>query len=146
MSESDPFDDYEESRSEAIKLESVGAWVKFEVTEVGTPFEAEFGEVLILGAEVLQFGGGYSGPGVHEVGSFLLSYAKSSGEPSHVRQVLTDAIKKAGRQLGSMEVGDVYAVKRSEDVTHSKAGKKFAFPFRRHVAVAYLPPASDAPF
>lgn len=149
----DPFSDgYTGPPSaEAIKLESVGDWITLRVSEVGDPFEAEYGQVFVISGEVVGKGGPtVESPEVGESAGYMISWEKANGKLPHVREEIQKAIKAAGRRDGSIREGDVIAVKRDEDVLKSKTGKKFANPFRHHlvrvIELGETTPASDDPW
>lgn len=139
--DTDPFgDDYEAPASaDRITLDSVGDWVRLKVTEVSEPFEAEHGWVFTVTGTVVASGGDtVVAPDKGAEGSFLMAWNKvdkKTGKETlgHVREETIRAIKAEGRRSGSIEYGDDIAWKRDEDVTHSKGGKKFPFPFRHHI-------------
>lgn len=141
-----PFDGYEPPASaDAIKLEGVGDWVVLKVSEVGEPFEAEYGLVFVISGEVQNSGGPtVQAPANGAEGGYLIAFEKADGKEPHVREETTKAIKAAGRRSGAIVEGDVIAWKRDEDVTHSKTGKKFANAFRHHV-VRVLSLADEGP-
>jgi hypothetical protein len=153
----DPFADYQApAQADAVKLESPGDFIVLTVTEVGQPFEAEYGNVFVISGVVENFGGKtVESPAKGADAGYLIAYDKldkKSGEmkPAHVAEETYRAIKAAGRRSGSIEVGDTIAWKREEDVTHGKDGKKFANPFRRHIvrvlSLADTGPSVEQPF
>lgn len=132
--EEDPFEDYEPpAPAGQVKLNSVGDWVKIKVSEVGEPFDAEFGPVFVISGTLLRSGGPtVEAPGNGEECGYMIGWEKANGKPAHVREEIQKAVKAAGRRDGSLRDGDIIAVKFAEEVTHSKANKKFANPFRQH--------------
>lgn len=144
----DPFEGYVPPPAAGqIKLEEVGDWFSLTVAEIGDPFEAEYGEVFTIAGEVRAFGGpGIECPEVGEDGSFMLSWEKKDGKPAHIREEIMRAVKAAGRRSGALLAGDTVSIKRDRDDTHSKAGKKFANPFRHHAVIVTLGAESDDPW
>jgi hypothetical protein len=144
-----PFDGYEPpARADSIILNAPGAWFEFKVTEVGQPFEAEYGDVYVTNGVITRKGGDVDAPDAGEEAGYLTSWAKvikGQTKPGHVREEITKAVKAAGRRSGSVEVGDVIAVMYAEDVEADKNGKRFKNPFKRHQArVIELAPDRDA--
>lgn len=144
-----PFDGYEPpARADSIVLNSPGAWFEFKVTEVGTPFEAQHGDVYVTTGVITRKGGDVDAPEVGEEAGYLTSWEKvTKGQTrvGHVREEITKAIKAAGRRSGAMMPGDTIAVMYAEDVVADKNGKKFANAFKRHQArVISLAPETDA--
>lgn len=152
QTEVDPFDGYQPpADAGALKLNGVGDGFRFVVTEIGEPFDAEYGQVFKVTGEVkLLFGPTVEGPEVGEEGSFLLPYTDDRDKPKHVEEEWRKANKAAGRRDGSIRVGDDVAVRRDQDIEKSKAGKKFANPFRHHQVrvfeLAALGDSSDTPW
>lgn len=145
MTTSDPFENYTPpAPAGQIKLESVGDGFGLVVAEVGQPFDAEYGQVFtITGTVVRLLGNTVEGPEADEEGSFMLSWEKKDGKPAHVREEIAKAVKAAGRRSGALLPGDKLWVKRDQDLTHSKANKKFANPFRHHIVMVELGQVSD---
>lgn len=147
--EDDPFEDYEPpAPAGQVKLAGVGDWVKMTVTEVGEPFDAEFGPVFHISGTLEAKGGPtVEAPEPGEEASYLIGWTKKDGKPAHVREETMKAIKAAGRRDGSIRPGDVIAWKRDKDVSQSKGGKRFANPFRHHIVKVFElgdgPDASD---
>lgn len=147
-----PFDGYTPpARTDSIILNAPGAWFEFEVTEVGQPFEADYGDVFVTSGLITRKGGDVDAPEVGQEGGYLTSWAKvikGTTKPGHVREEITKALRSAGRRSGSMMPGDVIAVMYTEDVAADKNGKAFKNPFKRHQAraVKLAPDTATNPF